>query len=325
MTGINVLRTTADWEKQFGPARRPSVISIGNFDGLHLGHRKILRTVTERAVGDRALSAAITFDPHPLKFLRPAQAPRLLQTLDQKIAGFAGIGLEAALILTFDARLAALSPEEFVRDTLVKSLNVRAVLVGQSFRFGARQAGDAACLRELGARFNFDVETIGPVSVDGEVVSSSAVRAAVGEGRVAHAARLLGRPFSLTGAIQKGAGRGAAIVVPTLNLAPEQEQLPGPGVYATETLVAGRIYRSATNVGIRPTFDAGAISVESHLFDFSESIAAGRLEVRFWERLRDEIKFDGPAQLRKQIDADLLNARQYFARIDRSSPASGPS
>jgi riboflavin kinase/FMN adenylyltransferase len=157
--------------------------------------------------------------------------------------------------------------------------------------------------------------------VDGKVVSSSVVRAAIAEGRVAHAARLLGRPFSLTGPVRHGAGRGAAIVVPTLNLAAEQEQLPKSGVYATETVLDGRVYRSATNVGIRPTFDAGSISVESHLFDFSGTFTEGRLEVRFWERLRDEMKFAGPAQLREQIETDLRTAREFFSRLDQSSPA----
>ncbi len=143
------------------------------------------------------------------------------------------------------------------------------MLVGHSFRFGHKQAGNAARLQELGAQFGFDVEIVEPVTVDGEVVSSSVVRAAIGEGRVARAAQLLGRPFALTGAVRRGSGRGSTIVVPTLNLAPEQELLPKTGVYATETLVGERIYRSATNVGMRPTFDGEALSVESHLFDFS--------------------------------------------------------
>lgn len=322
MTDLKVLRSTDEWQQAYGPARRCSVVSIGNFDGLHLGHQRILRTVVERAPAHDALAAVITFDPHPLKLLRPAQAPRLLQTFEQKISGFAELGLDAALVLNFNPSLAALSPEEFVRQTLVEPLRAKAVLVGHSFRFGARQAGDAGTLQELGARFGFEVEMMAPVTVDGEVVSSSAVRAAIGDGRVARAARLLGRPFALTGPIRRGAGRGSSIVVPTLNLAAEQELLPKAGVYATETLVGGRLYRSATNVGMRPTFDGGALSVESHLFDFSQTVTEGRLEVRFWERLRDERKFDGAPQLREQIAADLEQARGFFRHLDQSAPAS---
>jgi riboflavin kinase/FMN adenylyltransferase len=322
MTDFKVLRSTQEWEGLYGPAQRCSVVSIGNFDGLHLGHQRILRAVVERAPAHGALAAVVTFDPHPLKVLRPAQAPPLLQTFEQKMAGFAGLGLNAALVLNFNSSLAALSPEEFVRKTLVEPLRAKAALVGHSFRFGYKQAGDAVRLQELGARFGFQVEIIGPVSVDGDVVSSSVVRAAVAEGRVARAARLLGRPFALTGSICRGAGRGSTIVVPTLNLVPEQELLPKAGVYATETLVGGRLYRSATNVGMRPTFNGQALSVESHLFDFSETFAEGRLEVRFWERLRDEKKFPDAARLREQITADLGQAREFFRRLDQSPPAS---
>jgi riboflavin kinase/FMN adenylyltransferase len=321
MTEFKVLRSAEDWQGLYGPAKLPSVVSIGNFDGLHLGHQKILRGVVERAPVWGALAAAVTFDPHPLKVLRPDQAPLLLQTLEQKVAGFADLGLNAALVLNFDANLAALSPEEFVRQTLAGPLRAKCVLVGRSFRFGHKQAGNTMRLQELGVKFSFAVEIVEPVTVEGEVVSSSVVRAAVAEGRLAHAARLLGRPFALTGMIRRGAGRGGSILVPTLNLAPEQELLPKSGVYATETLIGARVYRSATNIGIRPTFDSGALSVESHLFDFSETMVTGRLEVRFWERLRDERKFSGPEELRKQITTDIDQTKEFFRRLDESAVA----
>ncbi len=325
MSGFKVLRSTDDWEGLYGPTKLGSVVSIGNFDGLHLGHQKILRGVVERAPAWGALATAVTFDPHPLKVLRPEQAPQLLQTLEQKIAGFIELGLDAALVLNFNSNLAALSPEEFVRRTLAGPLHANVVLVGHSFRFGKNQAGNAERLRDLGEKFGFAVEIIEPVIVDGEVVSSSVVRGAVAEGSVAGAARLLGRPFALTGRIVRGTGRGAGLVFPTLNLAPEQELLPKPGVYATETVIGARVYRSATNVGVRPTFDAGALSVESHLFDFAETLAGGRLEVRFWERLRDERKFSGPEELRKQITADLDQTRIFFQRLDQSAVTPQPA
>ena len=188
--------------------------------------------------------------------------------------------------------------------------------MGQNFRFGHRQQGNVETLAELGRRFGFAVHIVDPVVIDGEFVSSTGVRNAVAEGRVAHAARLLGRPFALTGEIVHGAGRGSTVLFPTLNLAPEQELLPKLGVYATETRLDGRVYRSATNVGFRPTFDGTFLGVESHLFDFSQEVTKGRLEVRFWERLRDERKFSGPAELRAQIAADLRETRDYFRRRD---------
>ena len=320
MSGFAMLCSTAEWSARFGPSGRRAVLSVGNFDGLHLGHQKILRQVIERAEAQEAISGVITFDPHPMKVLRPGQAPPLVETISQRMERFAAMGLEAALVLRFDHALAALSPEEFVRGVLVEELKTAGVLVGQNFRFGHRQQGNVETLTELGQRFGFSVQIVEPVVIDGEFVSSSSVRSAIAEGRVAHAARLLGRPFALTGQIVRGAGRGASIVFPTLNLAPEQELLPKVGVYATETRLEGRTYRSATNVGFRPTFDGTLLGVESHLFDFSREMTNGRLEVFFWERLRDERKFSGPAELRAQIAADLRQVREYFRRRDLAAP-----
>ena len=316
MSGLAVLRSTAEWAAQYGSSGRRAVLSVGNFDGLHLGHQKIIRQVIERAQKLQGIAGVITFDPHPLKVLRPGKAPPMVETMNQRMEQFAAMGLEAALVLRFDRALAALSPEEFVHGVLVEELKTAAVLVGQNFHFGHRQEGDVDTLTQLGQRFGFSVEIIDPVVIDGEFVSSTGVRNAIAEGRVADAARLLGRPFSLTGEIIRGAGRGATVLFPTLNLAPEQELLPKVGVYATETLLDGRVYRSATNVGFRPTFDGTLLGVESHLFDFSRELTKGRLEVRFWERLRDERKFSGPAELRAQIAADLRETRDYFRRRD---------
>ena len=315
MTGFAALHSTAEWAARYGSSGR-AVLSVGNFDGLHLGHQKILRQLIESAQAEQAIAGVITFDPHPLKVLRPGQAPPMVETIGQRLERFAAIGLDAALVLRFDRALAALSPEEFVRGVLVEELKTAAVLVGQNFRFGHRQEGNVKTLAELGRRFGFSVQIVDPVLIDGEFVSSTGVRNAVAEGRVAHAARLLGRPFALTGEIVHGAGRGSTLLFPTLNLAPEEELLPKVGVYATETRVDGRLYRSATNVGFRPTFDGTLLGVESHLFDFSREVTQGRLELRFWERLRDERKFAGPAELRAQIAADLRETREYFRRRD---------
>ncbi len=324
MSNFVVLHSTAEWAAKFAASGKRSVISIGNFDGLHLGHQKILRTVVSRARASGSLAAVVTFDPHPVKVLRPVQAPQLLETLQQRLDGFAACGLDAALVLHFDAAVAALPPETFVRDILADPLRVQAILVGSTFRFGFRQAGDVTMLKRLGSQLDFTVEVVEPVIRDGQVISSTAIRNAVAEGRVADAATLLGRPFALSGEIVKGAGRGSTILVPTLNLAPQQELIPASGVYATETRVAGQLYRSATNIGFRPTFNGTARSIESHLFDFSQQITQGPLEVRFWQRLRDERKFAGPEELLRQIAADLDQARAFFQRLDSSPAAPAP-
>lgn len=295
-----------------------TTLSVGNFDGLHLGHQKIIRAVVEKARATNTVAAVVTFDPHPLKVLRPAQAPPLVETLPQRLANFKSMGLDAVLVLHFDMALAAVTAQEFVRGVLVEQLRTATILVGQTFRFGYQNAGDVGLLAEMGREFKFDVEIIPPVVLDGLVVSSTAVRRAILDGRPGEAARLLGRPFSLTGTIVRGAGRGSTITVPTLNLAPEQELLPKTGVYATEVLVGGRVCGAATNVGFRPTFDGAGtrLSIESHLFDFSERLTEGRLEVRFLERLRDEQKFAGPQELVKQIGADLERARKFLQHFD---------
>src|SRR5579863_6245944 len=248
-----------------------------------------------------------------MRVLHPDRAPLMIQTLSQRLAGFEQMGLEAALVLRFDHALSLVSPEGFIERILVGGLRAGAILVGGNFRFGHRGAGDVRLLSEFGKRAGFDVEIVPPVEVDGQIVSSTAIRGAVASGNVAGAIPLLGRAFSLTGDIRIGAGRGRTILFPTLNLAPEQELLPKLGVYATESGVGGKLYSSVTNVGTRPTFNGEGVTVESHLFGFSENLADGRMEVRFHKRIRDERKFSGADELRAQIALDIEAARKYFA------------
>ncbi len=310
---LAVAHSPEEWVARFGERRPRTVVTVGNFDGVHLGHQQIVRGVAKRARAMDAMAAAVTFDPHPLKILRPAEAPPLISTLAQRLAGLDELGLDAVLLLKFDVALSRLSPEEFVRRILVERLRAAAILVGENFRFGHKHAGDVKLLAEFGRQHDFTVVTVPPVVVRGKVVSSTAIRNAVSEGRAEHAARLLGRPFELTGEIRRGTGQGSRLVFPTLNLTPEQELLPGKGVYATETEVRGRWYRSATNVGVRPTFAGGPLSVESHLLNFSKKIRGGAMKVRFWKRLRDERKFSGPKALRAQIARDIAQTRRFFA------------
>ncbi len=318
---LEVLHSPKEWAARFGARGAGSVLTVGNFDGLHLGHKKILRDLVDRAKSSNAVSTVVTFDPPPLKVLRPEAAPPRISTLAQRLEGFRRAGLDAALVLHFDTEFAKISPEDFVRKILLEQVGMRAILVGENFRFGNKHAGDTRLLAELGRLHGFEVQIVPPVLCRGEIVSSTAIRREVAEGKVSHAARLLGRPFVLTGEIRRGTGTGSKFVFPTLNLVPEQELLPARGVYVTETRVAGRLWRSATNVGRRPTFNGTELSIESHLFVFSEKLIQGRMEIHFWKRLREEKKFSGPKELRKQIAKDIARANAFFSRLDHARRA----
>ena len=317
--GLAIFHSGQEWSAQFGAEER-SVLSVGNFDGIHVGHQKILQTVLERARPAARRAVVVTFDPHPLRLLRPDQAPRMIQTLAQRLRLIEQMRLDAAVVLRFDRALSLLSPEEFIENILVGHLHMKMILVGANFRFGHRGAGNVRLLEEYAKARDFDVKIVPPVEVAGQIVSSTAVRNAVSSGDVAGAVPLLGRPFSLTGEIRAGAGRGRTILFPTLNLVPDQELLPKIGVYATESVARGSTYRSVTNVGTRPTFDGHGVTVESHLFGFSEQLTSGPMEVRFETRLRDEQKFSGADQLRAQIARDIAAAKVFFS--SRSVPVS---
>lgn len=296
---------------------RRTVAAVGNFDGVHRGHQAILARVIERARSVDALAVAVTFDPHPSKVLRADAAPPLITTVEQRIALLAAAGLDAILLLPFSAEFARLSPGDFASQILLETLQVSAVCVGENFRFGHRQEGDTRRLAELGDRLGFATEIVPSVCQRGVRISSTMVRRAIAEGEIERGGRMLGRPFSLTGEIQPGTGQGRHVVVPTLNLAYEQELLPARGVYATEAVLDEKMYRAATNVGLRPTFGGHTLTVESHLLNFAEERAAGRLEVRFWKRLRDERKFSSVKELRSQVLRDIDRARNFFARLHR--------
>jgi phosphoribosyl 1,2-cyclic phosphate phosphodiesterase len=307
------------WASRYANFGHSSVLAIGNFDGIHLGHQAILRATVERARVLNAVSTALTFDPSPRKVLRPESAPPRLSTNAQRMEWFNALGLEAVVVLPFTLDLARLSPSEFVEQILIRDLHVKAVLVGEDFRFGHKQAGDVKLLSELGSKHGFDVVIIPPVVYRGEVVSSTIIRREVAEGDVSHAARLLGRPFALTGEVVSGTGTGRKFTFPTLNLAVEQELLPARGVYVTRTCLEdeARSHRSVTNIGFRPTFNGSSLCVETHLLHAQLAATPKRMEVRFWKRLREEKKFTGPEELRAQIAADIARANKFFSRLRR--------
>ncbi len=303
------------WNAHYAPLHRGSVLAIGNFDGIHLGHQEILRDVAHRAAISGDVATALTFDPPPLKVLRPESAPRRLSTSDQRISWFRFMGLESAVVQSFTIELSKLAPEDFVQKFLVDQLRVRALLVGENFRFGHKQAGTAQHLKEFGSRFGFRVILVPPVVYRGEIVSSTIVRREVAEGNVSRAGRLLGRPFVLTGNVVSGEGIGHRFTVPTLNLAPEQELLPANGVYITRTLLDGesKSRRSVTNIGMRPTFNGTALTVETYLLDAPKEFGKKRIEIRFWKRLRAEKKFAGPEELKSQIARDVAATHRFFS------------
>jgi phosphoribosyl 1,2-cyclic phosphate phosphodiesterase len=315
--GIEVFYSAADWATRYGSTGRGSVVAIGNFDGIHLGHQEVLRFAIARAKESGAVSTAVTFEPPPLKVLKPEAAPPRISTNQQRMDWFGAVGMEAAVVLPFTQELAGLTPEEFVEQILVRQLGVRSVVVGDNFRFGHGKAGDVGFLRELGMRLGFEVVVHTPVVLDGNVVSSTLVRKLVANGDVRGAARLLGRPFALTGEVVSGTGTGKKFTFPTLNLKAEQELLPARGVYITRTVLDGESssHRSVTNVGVRPTFNGSGLSVETHLLDYSGNFAPKRIEVRFWKRLREEKKFSGPEELKTQIAKDIAAANRFFTRL----------
>ncbi len=305
--------SAAEWVARFGERRKPTVVTIGNFDGMHRGHLEILRRVIRDARLTNSMATVLTLFPHPVRVLRPSVAPTLLMTLEQRLVSFDDAGIDAVLVLRFNSALSKLEPAAFCQEYLVDCLRARKVLVGENFRFGHRQEGDVHTLAELGLLRDFEVETVQPVVCGGMVASSTAVREAAREGQMEEATAILGHPFALEGEIKTGTGQGRKLIVPTLNLKTDQELLPKRGVYVTETTVGGKTYRSVTNVGVRPTFDGTNTTIESYLFDFDESLTNGRMEVRFLKRLRDERKFEGPEALRAQVLLDIEEARNFHA------------
>jgi len=311
----SVFRSLEEASGRFGPC----VLSIGNFDGVHAGHRRIFRRVVELAHEQGWKPSALTFDPHPARIVAPQRAPRLLTTPDQRAALMAAEGIEQVLILPFTGEVAHLSPEEFVREVLVGRLDVRAVLVGSNFRFGYRHAGDTERLAELGRQYGFATEVVPAVKLRGHMISSSEIRRLIESGDVAKAGRLLARPYFVEGEIVPGRGIGSAQTVPTLNLATPAEVLPAAGVYVTRTRDLGseQVWASVSNVGFRPTFGGSSLSVESFLLDRLAGEAPRRVRLEFLRRLRAERKFPSAESLKAQILRDAERARRYFRGLRR--------
>lgn len=310
---MRIIRQLADLDAR----RVPSVVTIGNFDGVHLAHQKLLHRVVDVARPLGALATAITFEPHPIKVLAPEHAPKVLTPLPRKIELIAATGIDLLVVLPFTRELAHQTPLEFVRQVLVNPLKDVSVHVGPNFRFGYRQSGDTEILEALGHQEGFRVEILPMLLVRGDRVSSTRIRELLTEGQVQKAQRLLGRPFSSRGPIVAGLGVGRKHTVPTLNLAPIEEQIPKVGVYVTRTRLAGIVHDSVTNVGFKPTFGDHRLTVETFLLEFSGQIEEADMEIEFLYRLRDEMKFQNPAILKVQIQEDARRSLKFFRLLKR--------
>ncbi len=292
-----------------------AVISIGSFDGVHIGHQAVLTHVVERARSMGAAAVAMTFDPHPVKLLRPGDAPRLLTTLEQRLALIARTGIEVALVVPFTHRLARMSAAAFVRDVLVDRLAVREVYIGDNFRFGADRGGDVGLLTSMGAELGFRAAAAPIVEAEGGVVSSSRVRQAVADGRIEEAATLLGRSVFIDGAVLEGKRLGRTLGFPTLNIEVENELHPSHGVYVTAVHILSftRTFPAVTNIGVRPTvYQNSLTTVESHLLDFTADVYQEKVRLYLLQRVREERRFESTLELIAQIRRDVGRARLYF-------------
>jgi riboflavin kinase/FMN adenylyltransferase len=295
---------------------RGTVLTLGVFDGLHLGHQAIMKTVVERAKATDSVPTVITFDPHPRAVLYPENAPPLLQTLDQRLANFEVLGIEQSIVIRFDQEFADRNAEEFLRDIVHERLQAREVYLGKGFAFGKNRGGNIELLKEMSERFGFAADEVPEITLRGQRISSSKIRELLKDGQVNLARRMLGRPYGVEGQIVRGDQRGRTIGFPTANLKPHNRVIPKYGVYATANLIDGVWRRSITNVGVRPTFeDVKEPSIESYIFDFDGDLYGDVLRVRFLYRIRDERKFGGIDELKNQIQKDTQTALDYFKRL----------
>jgi riboflavin kinase/FMN adenylyltransferase len=292
----------------------PSLLSVGNFDGVHRAHAHVLGEIVRRARQSGGKAVAVTFEPHPARILRPDSGLKLLTPTPEKLRLLEATGIDAVLMLPFGRDLSLMTPRQFVERILKKKLHAREVHEGYNFRFGHKAAGDVNLLAQLGQEMGFEVKVYSEEKLRGEPVSSSHIRKLIAAGRVSRARHLLARPFCILGAPGRGRGLGSKYTVPTINLARYEELVPKDGVYITCTRVGDERFDSVTNVGNRPTFGADSFAIETHLLNFHpiELTPESEVEICFLDRLRDEVKFPSVEALREQIARDVKKARRYF-------------
>jgi riboflavin kinase/FMN adenylyltransferase len=289
----------------------PSVVTVGNFDGVHLGHRAIIRTLVQEARSKNLRSAVLTFDPHPIQVLFPNRKFQRIFSREDQVSEMEKLGVDLLTVEPFTRELSRLTAEEFLKNCLFKIFNPKLVIVGYDFAFGAGRSGSIPELLEFAKRWNFELMIIPPQKLQGAVISSSAIRKLVAEGDVETASQFLGRPYYLEGVVEQGAQRGKGLGLPTANLQTKADLLPAPGVYATRTRVDGDSHLSVTNVGRNPTFvENGDLKIETHVLDFEGGLYGRPIRIEFRRRLRDERKFNSVEELKAQIKQDILKARE---------------
>jgi riboflavin kinase / FMN adenylyltransferase len=307
---MDVFHKLEDVPADFGP----SLVSVGNFDGVHRAHAHVLGEIVRRARQVGAKAVAVTFEPHPARILRPDSGLKLLTPVPEKLRLLEATGIDALLMLPFGRDLSLMTPRQFAERILKKKLHAREVHEGYNFRFGHKAAGDVNLLSQLGQEMGFEVKVYSEEKLRGEPVSSTHIRKLIRAGRVSRARHLLARPFCILGTPGRGRGLGSKYTVPTINLARYEELVPKDGVYITWTRVRNERFDSVTNVGTRPTFGAESFAIESHLLNFHpiELTPESEVEICFLERVRDEIKFPSVEALREQIGRDVKKASRYF-------------
>ena len=290
-----------------------SIITLGNFDGLHLGHQELIRMIIQRAKETGAISIVVTFRPHPLKILAPEKCPPLISIYEEKIRLFDKLGIDVLIKIPFTMDFSRMTPRDFVKDILCGMLGAKEIFVGFNYRFGKGREGNIQTLKELGREFGFIVREVGQISLEGEVISSTKIRLLLKDGDVEHATRLLGRPYTISGVVIKGDGRGRKLGFPTANIASKHAIIPSNGVYAVRLFIRDRFYDGIANIGLRPTFNIKELAIEVHVFDFSEDIYGEEITVFFIQKLREEKKFRNANTLIQEIKKDVETAKKTLS------------
>ena len=294
------------------PLQSP-VITIGNFDGVHKGHLALFNMVKQRAKALGGQSAVMTFEPHPIRLMKPEKSTPLITPITQKLELIGRAGMDVIFCIPFTREFAAITAEDFVSKILLGKIGVKEVVVGYDYTFGHERRGNVEFLREMGAKEGFQVHVIGPIHVDNNLVSSTSIRALVQEGRLSEARALLGRDYQISGTVVKGKNRGGRLLgFPTANLTLTNELIPKKGVYAVFVNVEGRTYSGVTNIGYNPTFGDTALTLETYLLDFSGDLLGNTIRVNFIQRLRDERSFESIEALSEQIGKDVHQARKIL-------------
>jgi riboflavin kinase / FMN adenylyltransferase len=297
------------------------VATVGNYDGIHVGHRRIIERVKERAAQIGGTSILVTFHPHPLHILRPEKELAAITPLEERKRLIEETGVDVLILVPFTKDFSLIPPEVFVSSILVEKLRIKGVIIGYDFRFGREGKGDLVLLQEMGRRFGFFVEEIAEITLEGEKVGSNRIRKLVAAGLVETASKALGRPYAIEGTVVRAKGRGRTIGYPTINLRTDYALIPKNGTYVTEVEIEGECFGAATNVGYNPTFETGQTrSIESFILDFQGDLYDKKVRILFLERVRDEVKFGSVEELVARIGQDVDAAREYFRKRKPKAP-----